>query len=225
MVFFLSIEHKLKFEFKLLFIISYILVIFLNYSRATFVSTGIVFAGYFYFWKFKNTSMVSKVGFYLLVISTLIFFWYSNIDFINYLFENDVYRQHSNSIRLELSYKGLIELNSLFKVFFGLGLGINTGFSDQKILGDGAIVSLLLDGGLLLFFLFLSYMFLVYKRIIKFISSNSLRMAISFSFLGIFVGLAINSGFFENINIQLFPFIIYVIYYNYPQKLIYQRKI
>ena len=181
---------------------------FLNYSRATFVGLGITFIFYFLLFH-KDIKWYLKI---LCIAGVLVFLYLLSSGrnaLLNYMFEKDSYRTRSDSVRFGQMAEGLQQISSPFQLLLGVRLGANTGFSTNKIIGDGALVSVLLDYGLI-------GLILIYSLPVRAILSKRKihsweeTFFLIISFVVFLFETFINSGFFGNVNILLLP-IIYII--------------
>lgn len=212
----LGVEAFNSFERVALFV-GIIAAMFMNYSRACFVGVAGAFAGYFFLFKFREL----RVPYKLLSICMIFAFcwWYLSTDniMVRYIFQGDIYRSVSDGKRIESSIAGLGQMDTFAKQLFGISAGQNTGFSaGGKILGDGAIVSILLDYGGIGLLLFLSFLIETLVSINRGVANVGKKALITIVYLDLITMLLINSGFLENINIMLFSYPIYLFVYCLP---------
>lgn len=199
---------------KVFFTTGIIVTMFMNYSRACFIGVAIAFGGWFFFFKFKKLRNVYKFISIILVLS--ICYWYFSTDnmMVRYIFQNDIYRSVSDGKRIEASIIGIAQMNTLTKKLFGIAVGQNTGFATGgKILGDGAIVSFLIDYGIVGIILATAFFIEIIHALKMRASDKKSRSLIIIMFFDFFVLLVINSGFFENINIMLYAYPVYLYVY------------
>lgn len=204
------IERFIDKKIKYMYLVCLLLLTFMNYSRATFLCGFAILGYYILFVKVRNVSLSKKIVILLISIAGFIFFISSDNAMIQYIFVNDIYREHSNNMRILESINGIKSLNTLPRFLFGLSMGLNTGFSQSKILGDGALISIFIDCGFIGLLLFLLYFINIIKRMFN--QSNKVfnKYFLVFSILDILAILGINSGYFENVNLQIMPYVFFL---------------
>lgn len=201
-------KEKLNIIERYIYVISLLVAAFLNYSRATFLCLLIFVGFYLIFFKMKKINIAGKILITVIIIAFVI--WYLNTDneVIRYIFENDQYRQQSDTTRISSTITGIKEMDNPLKLLFGISVGQNTGFSTTgKIQTDSTFVSFLLDYGvigsllLIVFIIKLNSDFTLYTR-----TKNDKSM-LYLATITLCLNAVINSGMLENYNLFILPYV------------------
>lgn len=204
-------EHLYSKKQKVIYLFGIVISMFLNYSRACFLGVAIALGGYFFLLYYPKLSMKYKILAVILLIGLICWYIFTDNTMIRYMFEVDQYRKVSNSKRIEDSILGLKQMDSFSKMIFGVSVGKNTGFSESgKVLGDGAIISYILDYGILGLVCCITFFVKTWKKIKCRLENKLKKRVIDIVFVDLILMLVINSGFFENMNIMFFSYPIYL---------------
>ena len=215
-LFFFDSFHELTLIKKMLSFVCIIIMLFFNFSRASFLTLLIVIIIYSYknitINDFKSAiAFCSKIIIGLLLIIGIAFGYYkinsnyseNEINLFTYIFYYDQTRIQSDQARIEGWKKALYPREDSFpNARIGNSLGLNTGFPTENGNQTGAshLIGFLADHGVFGLFFYLSiYFSLLLNKLFRCISTNNLFFYCSYVILLLLVQL-INSGIEHHIN-------------------------
>lgn len=206
-------KHKTK-EFILIVLL--IISIILNFSRIVIICI-ILYILYLYMYEIKKVYIHNRINKTLLLILIIaiiiinIFIYSNNLSKYVVLFQYDIHRINSDTLRVGQWQDALSILNNIGNLLIGQSFGRNIGFpvGQEKIIGDGYFLSYILDSGIVGFTIYIIFIFNIFKRMINDSKNNKkLLKSVYMMIFSFIIFNIIDSGFAYHVNMVMFSILI-----------------